>query len=276
MRLNILRGSDMDGSSSASLTYSEYLALDELLAAQHLQSSEQAVEHDEMLFIIIHQVYELWFKQLLHELDHVILLFRNADLARALHTLKRIRTILKVIVGQIDVLETMTPLEFSSFRDRLDKASGLQSYQFREIEFCFGLKNPAVLKRYETQPELQNRLAQRLGQPTLWDAFMELLSKQGFDTPNPPDDPTLRTEPSEKLQRILVEIYKEHPALTQLCEALTDIDEGVQEWRYRHVKMVQRTIGTKPGTGGTAGVDYLKTTLNTQLFPDLWAVRAEL
>ncbi len=262
--------------SNASLTYSQYLALDELLAAQHLTSEEQEVEHDELLFIIIHQVYELWFKQLLHELDYVVTLFRGNDLARALHTLKRIRTILKVIVGQIDVLETMTPLEFNSFRDRLESASGLQSYQFREIEFSFGVKDAGVLKRYESQPELFERLQKRLSAPSLWDAFVDLLKLQGFETPEPTKDATQATEANPALQTILIDVYRNHPALTEICEALTDIDEGVQEWRYRHVKMVQRTIGHKPGTGGTSGVGYLKSTLDRTLFPDLWAVRSEL
>ncbi|HVX87321.1 MAG TPA: tryptophan 2,3-dioxygenase family protein [Gemmatimonadales bacterium] len=257
-------------------TYGEYLKIDELLTLQRPLSD--GPEHDEMLFIIIHQVYELWFKQVIHEVDHLEALLIAGDGRHARHTLKRILTILKVMVGQIDVLETMTPLEFLSFRDRLESGSGFQSYQFRELEFVLGVKNPKALDRYPPMSEGRARLERRLAEPTLWDAFLTHLA--AHDVPVPKKDlhrdVTARIEPSEPLRTALVEVYRTKPELADLCERLVDLDEGLMEWRYRHVKMVQRTIGTKRGTGGSAGAEYLKTTLDQPLYPDLWAIRAEL
>jgi tryptophan 2,3-dioxygenase len=257
-------------------TYSEYLKLEELLALQRPLS--RGPEHDEMLFIVIHQVYELWFKEILHELAYLEQQLDRHDAARAQHTLKRILTILKVLVAQLDILETMTPLEFLSFRDRLESGSGFQSYQFRELEFALGRKDPRALERYPSGSGARLSLERRLGSPTLWDAFLRFLAASGADVPASllKRDVGGPIEPSPDLQRILIEIYRNNPALTELCERLVDLDEGVMEWRYRHVKMVQRTIGTRRGTGGSAGAEYLATTLNQPLFPDLWAIRTEL
>jgi tryptophan 2,3-dioxygenase len=257
-------------------SYADYLKIDELLALQRPLS--EGPEHDEMLFIVIHQVYELWFKQLLHELDYAGGLLLRHDGTRALHTLKRILTILKVMVGQLDILETMTPLEFLSFRDRLESGSGFQSHQFRELEFALGRKDAGALDRYPAGSEARRRLEQRLGAGTLWDAFLRYLAGSGMPVPGADleRDVTRRVEPSHALQAVLVGIYRGHSALTDLCERLVDLDEGVMEWRYRHVKMVQRTIGTRRGTGGSAGADYLLKTINQPLFPDLWAIRTEL
>src|SRR2546422_2928644 len=155
------------------VTYSSYLKLDELLALQ--QPLSEGPEHDETLFIVIHQIYELWFKELLHEVDYLKGLFARQDIPRALHTLKRVLTILKVVVAQIDVLETMTPLEFLSFRERLESGSGFQSFQFRELEFVLGLKNPAALERYTSGSHARRRLERRLSESTLWDAFLHFL-----------------------------------------------------------------------------------------------------
>jgi len=259
------------------LTYARYLALDELLDLQRPTSG--ARDHDEMLFIVIHQVYELWFKQLLHELDYLGRLLARNDLPRAQHTLKRVLTILKIAVAQIDVLETMTPLEFLTFRERLESASGFQSAQFRELEIVLGVRRPGVRERFpEGSPERQ-RLEARLREPTLWDRFLAFLAARGFAVPDDAlaRDPSRPVQPSAAVQAILVDIYRgEDPLLAELCERLVDLDEGLQEWRYRHVKMVERTIGTKVGTGGSPGAEYLETTLMQQLFPDLWAIRAEL
>ena len=207
-----------------------------------------------MLFIVIHQVYELWFKEVLHEIDYVCRLMEEGDRARVLHTLKRVLTILKVLVAQLDILETMTPLEFLSFRARLEAASGFQSYQFRELEYVLG----------------QER--------TLWDAFLAFLRVEGFPVPKAhlSRDVTRPVEAAEDLQEVLITVYRENPAVASVCERLVDLDEGLQEWRYRHVKMVERTIGTKPGTGGSAGSAYLRTTLNEPVFADLWAIRSRL
>jgi tryptophan 2,3-dioxygenase len=258
-----------------SITYGSYLAVDELLALQRPRS--EGPEHDEMLFIVIHQVYELWFKQVLHEIDHVIELLDARDPYRAQHSLKRVLTILKVLVAQLDILETMTPLEFQSFRQRLEAASGFQSDQFRQLEFVLGNKSRAAIERF---PEGRARAAldMRFGRPTLWDAFMQYLSREGYAIPatSLSRDVTAKIEPSPELQSILIELYRGDPKHAEMCERLVDLDEGLQEWRYRHVKMVQRTIGAKIGTGGSSGAQYLATTLMTPVFPDLWEIRSQL
>jgi len=258
------------------VTYSNYLKLDQVLSAQ--QPLSEGPEHDEMLFIIIHQVYELWFKQVLHELDYLQQRLVNNDIPRALHTLRRILTILKTMVAQIDILETMTPLEFLSFRHRLESASGFQSCQFRELEFVLGHKRRSILLHYPEETTARCRLEIRYQQPTLWDAFLHYLAGNGYAVP--PEllarDVSQPIEPSPAVQKILIEVYRNNPGLIQMCERLVDFDEGIQEWRYRHIKMVERTIGTKQGTGGSAGVNYLQTTLLKPIFPDLWAIRTEL
>jgi tryptophan 2,3-dioxygenase len=258
-----------------SVTYGSYLAVDELLALQRPRSEG---EHDEMLFIVIHQVYELWFKQVLHEVDHVIVLLEARDPFRAQHSLKRILTILKVLVAQLDILETMTPLEFQSFRQRLEAASGFQSDQFRQLEFVLGNKSQAAIDRFADGSRARTALMARFGAPTLWDAFLKYLSREGYAIPGPllARDMTARIEPSPELQVTLIDLYRRDPKHAEMCERLVDLDEGLQEWRYRHVKMVERTIGTKAGTGGSAGAEYLRQTLFRPLFPDLWAIRSSL
>jgi tryptophan 2,3-dioxygenase len=258
------------------VTYSSYLKLKELLELQ--QPLSDGPEHDETLFIVIHQVYELWFKEMLHELDYVKVLLERGDAPRTLHTMKRVLTILKVVVAQIDVLETMTPLEFLSFRARLESGSGFQSFQFRELEYLLGQKDPRALARYPEGSDARNRIERRLAEPTLWDAFLHYLAKQGRPVPKEllQRDVTKPIEPTPAIHPVLVDIYRNDPALSSLLERLVDLDEGFQEWRYRHVKMVERTIGTRGGTGGSEGAPYLRTTLNRPFFPDLWAIRTEL
>jgi tryptophan 2,3-dioxygenase len=266
----------MSTHDSPAVTYGNYLKIDDLLALQQLRST--GPEHDEMLFIVIHQVYELWFKQLLHELDRVRLLLGKDDLFRAQHTMKRILTILKVMVAQLDILETMTPLEFLSFRDRLEAASGFQSDQFRQLEFVLGFKSPGAVERFPEASRAREALTKRWSQPTIWDAFVEYLNGEGYAVP--PEqlhrDVTAAIEPSPEMQEILIEVYRNDPKNGELCERLVDLDEGIQEWRYRHVKMVERTIGMKSGTGGSSGAKYLATTLARPAFPDLWDIRASL
>jgi tryptophan 2,3-dioxygenase len=261
---------------AAPLTYATYLKVDELLALQ--QPLSDGPEHDEMLFIVIHQVYELWFKQMLHEVDRLQRLLEAGDGLAALGALKRILTILKVLVSQIDVLETLTPLEFLSFRDRLESGSGFQSFQFREFEFVLGHKQPSALERYPAASDHRARLERRLAAPTLWDAFLAYLARGGAALPADARtrDVTQPIAPSAEVQATLVGVYRAGGMAAQVCERLVDLDEGVQEWRYRHVKMVQRTIGTKRGTGGSDGAEYLMRTLNRPLYPDLWAIRADL
>jgi tryptophan 2,3-dioxygenase len=258
------------------LTYSSYLKIDELLSLQRPVSD--GPEHDETLFIVIHQVYELWFKEILHEVDYLKGLLERQDAPRALHTLKRILTILKVVVAQIDVLETMTPLEFLTFRERLESGSGFQSFQFRELEFVLGHKDRRALDRYAEGSEHRRRLERRLADTTLWDSFLRFLLGKGY--PIPPGqlgrDVTKPVVSCPELHPILIGVYRKDAIVASVCERLVDLDEGIQEWRYRHVKMVQRTIGTKRGTGGSEGAGYLMTTLNHPVFPDLWEIRTEL
>jgi tryptophan 2,3-dioxygenase len=200
------------------------------------------------------------------------------DTPRAQHTLKRILTILKVLVAQLDILETMTPLEFLSFRDRLESGSGFQSCQFRELEFALGWKQQKAMERYPAGSAQRRRLEARFAAPTLWDAFLHFLSANGYRLLEDQlkRDVTQPVSPAPEIQRLLIEVYRQNPILAGICERLVDLDEGIQEWRYRHVKMVQRTIGTRQGTGGSAGAEYLLTTLLQPLFPDLWAIRTEL
>jgi tryptophan 2,3-dioxygenase len=258
------------------VTYGSYLAIDELLSLQRPRS--EGPEHDEMLFIVIHQVYELWFKEILHELDQVMRWLDADEAHRAQHTLKRILTILKVLVAQLDILETMTPLEFQSFRARLEAASGFQSDQFRQLEFLLGHKQAEAISRFPDDSRAKLALARRFEASTLWDAFVRYLLRARYAVPDEVlnRDVTKSPEPSEALQDTLIEVYRKDPKNAEMCERLVDLDEGIQEWRYRHVKMVQRTIGTRPGTGGSSGARYLSTTLMQPLFPDLWAIRARL
>jgi tryptophan 2,3-dioxygenase len=247
--------------SDPAVTYTRYLRIDELLGLQDLRSAADGEpEHDEMLFIVIHQVYELWFKQILWELDHVVDLLDADERARAAHGLHRVLRILKVLVGQLDVLETMTPLEFLSFRDRLDSASGFQSVQFRELEALLGLLDADGRER-------DRRVAERVANPTLWDALLGHLARTGHREVDAGDDGAVR--------RLLVDVYRSDPSGGELLERFVDLDEGQQEWRYRHLQMVRRTIGTKVGTGGSAGAEYLAATIR-QAFPHLWSIRAEL
>ena len=265
-----------DDHTRPAVTYGTYLKIEELLSLQQPRSA--GPEHDEMLFIVIHQVYELWFKEVLHELDRSRRLLEDGDSHRAQHTLKRILTILKVLVAQLDILETMTPLEFTSFRARLDAASGFQSDQFRQIEFVLGVKSEQAIQRFPEASRARTALEQRYHEPTIWDAFLRHLSREGYAVPEPHlgRDVLARVEPSEDIQQILITVYKRDPKNAELCERLVDLDEGIQEWRYRHVKMVERTIGAKPGTGGSAGAPYLRETVGRPIFPDLWEIRSQL
>ena len=252
-------------------TYWEYLKLDELLDLQQRLGDE----HDEMLFIVIHQSYELWFKEMLHEIDYLQVLMGKADMPRVSHTFKRILTVLKMMVAKIDILETMTPLEFLSFRERLESGSGFQSAQFRELEFVLGHKRRKAVDHYATGTPARERLEKRYDTPTLWDSFAHFLAKSGYKVPADvlKRDVTQPVTASAEMQKVLIEVYRGDPALANLCERMVDLDEGIQEWRYRHVKMVQRTIGTKMGTGGSSGAEYLASTLMKPLFPDLWEIR---
>jgi tryptophan 2,3-dioxygenase len=250
--------------ASRPTTYASYLCLDGLLACQRPATAE----HDEMLFVVIHQVYELWFKQILHETDLLQRRLEDAAGSGALHTARRIAKILKTIVGQLDVLETMTPKQFASFRPELGTASGFQSNQFRVVEATFGRRDFA-------EPVDDPQLAAALSRRTVFDSLLRHLEAQGWDVPSEAieRDPSRPWQGDTAIQAMLAEVYAAEGAPAEMCEALVDIDEGIQEWRYRHVMMVQRIIGAKMGTGGSAGADYLRSTLFRPAFPDLWEVR---
>jgi tryptophan 2,3-dioxygenase len=249
------------------LTYGSYLRLDDLLSCQ----SPRTGKHDELLFVIIHQVYELWFKQILHEAALLQSRLEAGNGAGALATARRIAKILKTAVGQLDILETMTPQQFAGFRPDLGGSSGFQSYQFRYIEAVLGRRD---FPRSVMDPELETIVARR----PVFGSLLCFLDASGFAVPADvlDRDPRLPWEGDERVQSLLVGVYAESSTSQEVCEALVDIDEGVQEWRYRHVKMVERIIGTKMGTGGSTGADYLRGTLFRPIFPDLWAIRSRV
>jgi len=263
------------------ITYGSYLKVPELLSLQQPLSrapgSDQP-EHDEMLFIVIHQVYELWFRQQLHEGDRLVGCLLSGDAVHAAPTLKRMLTILKTMVQQIDVLETMTPVDFLSFRSFLANSSGFQSAQFREFEFLLGNKNPRMLAHYPEGSAERAALERRYAAPTVYDAFARFVAARGHAVPAEllARDVTQPMQEWPAFQETLLALYRECPSERGVCELLVDLDEGIQEWRYRHVKMVERTIGFKPGTGGSSGAEYLRTTLFRPFFPDLWAIRSRL
>ena len=243
------------GEEGRKLSYGTYLNVANLLELQKGLSQE----HDELLFIVAHQVYELWFKVVLFELEAARGRIDADDIFFARHFLHRVHVIERVLVEQIEVLETMSPQDFLAFRSQLAPASGFQSVQFREIEFLSGLKEPKYLARLEATPEEMARLRQRLDEPSLGDAFRSLVERRG--------------SPS------LVDIFRNRERygdLFDLCEALLDHDEAFAHWRARHVLMVERQIGAKTGTGGSSGAEYLRTTLGKRFFPDLWDVRSQL
>ncbi|QYY44293.1 tryptophan 2,3-dioxygenase [Aneurinibacillus thermoaerophilus] len=259
------------------MTYGEYLKLDQILSSQICLSDH----HDEMLFIIIHQVSELWMKLILHELRASIRQIEQDNLAPAFKMLARVSKIQSQIIYAWDVLSTLTPSEYMEFRDKLGQASGFQSYQYRMIEFALGYKSDHVLKIYEKAPELLKELKQAYEAPSIYDVAIKQLAKAGFDIN------------SDLLERDYSKPYKGDPTveaawlavyqevdkywdLYQLAEKLIDIEDWIQQWRFRHMKTVERIIGHKMGTGGSSGVTYLKKVLNHCFFPELWNIRTKL
>jgi tryptophan 2,3-dioxygenase len=262
------------GEEGALLSYGSYLRLPELLDQQRPQSAQSGgpgrpAAHDELLFITIHQVYELWFKLLLHELGDA----RDSLLAGDDHVprlrLQRAHVVERVLLEQVDVLETMTPQDFLAFRALLAPASGFQSVQFREIEFLSGAQDPAFVNRLSHASDAERaRLRQRLEEPTLWDGYVALLARRGFD-PSTVDS----------RRAALIEISRDNQrygALWDLAEALIEHDALCARWRSRHVLMVERQIGTKSGTGGSSGAPYLRQRLEVRFYPELWELRSYL
>ena len=249
-----LGGMGYQDASGRRLSYGSYLRIPELLQLQ--QGLTEA--HDELLFIVVHQAYELWFKVLLHELEGARDAITRDQLRLARHYLTRVKVIEALLVEQVAVLETMAPQDFLLFRSELAPASGFQSIQFREVEFLSGLKERAYLKAHADEPEAVLILQRRLDEPSLGEAFDGLLQRRGLTVSG------------------LYQDGAHHPEVLDLAEALLDHDEGFRIWRLRHVQMVERQIGDKPGTGGSTGVKYLQSTLNKRFFPELWEVRSQL
>jgi tryptophan 2,3-dioxygenase len=268
-------------SGAAPLSYGDYLHVPQLLSLQHPQSSPP--HHDELLFIIIHQTYELWFKLLLHELDAVVTNLQAAgrnpgsrdEVYEAARLLRRCTEVARVLVEQFTILETMLPTHFLAFRGLLKPASGFQSEQFREIEFLCGLKDERMLRLHEPTPEMHARLERRLHEPSLRDVFFTALTALGTM-------PLLKEGASEaeKFQaraQAIVALYRDergHRDWIDVCERLTEFDELIVSWRLRHIQMVERTIGVRMGTGGSAGASYLKGTIDKKFFPELWEARS--
>jgi tryptophan 2,3-dioxygenase len=266
-------GNDVQfGEQGARLTYGSYLQLERLLASQQLESDPAA--HDELLFITIHQVYELWFKQLLHEATAArdAMLDDDAGVDRlwwAQHLLQRMHVVERVLVQQIDVLETMTPQDFLQFRQQLAPASGFQSVQYRELEFLSGAKDPSFVERFKgLTPAETERLRSRLEEPTLWDAFLHVLRRRGLDVG---DEEAI----TESVRRAAHD-RASYADVWALAEALLQHDELAAAWRARHVVMVERMIGAKTGTGGSTGVSYLRSRQNLRYYPLLWDLRSHL
>ena len=263
----------------APLSYNKYLRVPDLIGLQDCLSGPE--HHDELLFITVHQAYELWFKQILHELDAAIMMVNEDRLAASARTLRRVIEIEKLLVNQIHILETMTPISFLGFRDQLNPASGFQSMQFREIEFTSGQKLEGILNEFRNDSFAYERLSKRYEAPTLGDVFFAALRRRGLDAPA--DDKSLsdpeRKRLYERRSRAALEVlthFEERYEEFQVAEALLEHDEYFSLWRSHHIKMVERMVGAKRGTGGSEGIGYLKTTLNKKFFPELWEARTYL
>ncbi len=264
---------------SAPLSYNKYLRVPDLIGLQECLSGPE--HHDELLFITIHQAYELWFKQILHEIDAAIGMMNGDRVAAAARTIRRVVEIEKLLVSQIHILESMTPISFLGFREKLNPASGFQSMQFREIEFASGLKNEAIQREFHDDTFAYERLQERFEAPSLGEMFFAVLRRRGFDAPAGAESLTedQRKQLYEKRVQAVLEIlthFEERYEEFQLAEALLEHDEYFSLWRSHHVKMVERMVGAKRGTGGSEGIGYLQTTLNKRFFPELWEARTYL
>jgi tryptophan 2,3-dioxygenase len=256
------------GEEGGRLSYGSYLKVPELLDLQVLLSDPPG--HDELLFIVVHQAYELWFKQMVFELESVRDRLDERDMLGARHLLKRVNAIESVMIEHIGVLETMSPQDFLEFRHNLAPASGFQSVQFREVEFISGLKDERYLNRLTLSDGELTRLKRRLDEPTIWDAFCGLLEAGGL--PMPPEEPDRRRDSLLRMARERDRYGEEF----YVSEGLLEHDEQFSLWRYHHVLMVERQIGTKSGTGGSAGAPYLRSTLDKRFYPELWDIRSNL
>lgn len=262
------------------LSYGGYLKVNELTDLQKLVSDPP--HHDEMLFIIVHQTYELWFKQLLHEVDTIIGMIDDGHVLAATRLIGRCVEIQKVLVRQVGVLETMTPMDFLAFRDQLQPASGFQSAQFRELEFALGMRDARFLANHERDPAALERLRRRLERPSVADALFGLMRAHGFDTPRMPGPDAETAEMAAVRERRVAALasmyanFEAHYDLFLLAEALLEMDQQLLLWRQRHVVMVLRVIGGRMGTGGSTGAAYLQSTLTKRAFPELWDARTSM
>jgi len=258
------------------LSYNKYLRVPDLINLQDCLS--EPTHHDELLFITVHQAYELWFKQILHELDAAIVLLAEDRLVAATRAIRRVVEIEKLLVNQIHILESMTPISFLAFRDELNPASGFQSMQFREIEFSSGLKDKQILQEFADDSFAHERLKLRAAQPSLADAFFATLERRGLNAPADTKEDDTRQNYGSRTRavlEILTHFESRHEEF-QLSEALLEHDEYFALWRSHHIKMVERMVGAKRGTGGSEGIGYLKTTLDKKFFPELWEARTYL
>ena len=258
------------------LNYGTYLKLETLLDLQTPRSVP--AQHDEMLFIVVHQVSELWFKELLWELDKIKTDFTMGNLTGAIRTFTRCRRVQNAIVAPLEILETMTPMSFGAFRERLDTASGFESMQFRMIEYTLGLKDHETLDMYPQDLPGLAEARQYFESPSLVNGFHHFLAGQGVPIPDEllDRDPTTSVPANEIVQEGILGLYRAKGELITLFELMLDFDQGFQEWRYRHFQLVRRTIGDKVGTAGSLGADFLAKSLNKPVFPDLWAIRHQL
>jgi tryptophan 2,3-dioxygenase len=259
------------------MTYGGYLALEPLLSAQHPISPH----HDELLFIILHQTKELWLKQIVHELDVALGLVRADRLIEVHKNLSRVSRIQGVMTLSWDVLTTLTPTDYMQFRDVLGSSSGFQSVQFRQFEFLLGLKDSAHLRHHEEGSSAHRALAEALARPSLWDEANAALARGGFAVPAEALDRDWSQpyRPNEAVEAAWAEVYRDtdrYWRFYQFAEKLLDVDEAMTAWRHKHVVTVERVIGLKRGTGGTAGVPYLQSTLSKRAFPELWTLRTQL
>jgi tryptophan 2,3-dioxygenase len=258
------------------LSYNKYLRVQDLINLQDCLSDP--AHHDELLFITVHQAYELWFKQILHELDAAIQFMEDDRVPAATRALRRVVEIEKLLVNQIHILESMAPISFLAFRDQLNPASGFQSMQFREIEFSSGLKDKTILPEFSTDEFAHERLEARMTRPSLAECFYRVLQRRGLDAPLSADGEDQKRD-YEKRTRAVLEVvthFEERYEEFQLAEALLEHDEYFSLWRSHHIKMVERMVGAKRGTGGSEGIGYLKTTLDKKFFPELWEARTHL
>ena len=264
---------------SRSMSYGDYLALDQLLSAQHPRS--EPPQHDELLFIVQHQTSELWLKLLLHELRSARSLLTTDDLAPALKRLARVKRIQEVLIEQWGVLATLTPSEYAQIRPFLATSSGFQSWQYRAVEFLLGNKNVEMVRVFDHDAASHDLLDTLLREPSLYDEFLRYLARRGYAVPPAllDRDWTLPHTLDAQLVHVFGEVYAapaEHWGVYETCEELVDLEDNMQLWRFRHLKVVERTIGHKRGTGGSSGVDFLRRALDLTFFPELYAVRSEI